>query len=88
MLVFMLVPLLAAEPTTIDLSGTLAQIEKQATRVSELASEIAQTAETGVEAGRPYGLAMMETDLASIQIHLRRLNAALTELEKQISSSP
>lgn len=87
MLVFTLVSLLANEPT-LDLSGTLAQIEKQASRVSELASVLAQTAETGVEAGRPYGLAMMETDLASIQIHLRRLNAALNELEKQISSSP
>lgn len=87
MLVFTLVSLLATEPT-FDLSGTLAQIDKQASRVSELASVLAQTAETGMEAGRPYGLAMMETDLASIQIHLRRLNAALAELEKQISSSP
>ena len=87
MLFFTLASLLAAEPT-IDLSGTLAQIEKQASRVSELASGLAQTAETGVREEQPYGLAMMETDLASIQIHLRRLNAALTELEKQISSSP
>ena len=65
-------------------TGSLAQVEKQALRVSELARDIAQTAETGLASGQPYGLAMLETDLASIQIHLRRLNAALAELEKKV----
>ena len=86
MVVLLITSLFAASPV-VDLSGSLAQVEKQALRVSELAQDIAQTAETGLASGQPYGLAMLETDLASIQIHLRRLNAALAELEKKVVAS-
>ena len=86
MLFFAVGALLATEPR-VDLSGSLAQVEKHAVRISELAQVIADTAQTGIASGRPYGLAMMESDLASIQIHLRRLNSALIELEKTIEAS-
>ena len=87
-MVFLFVTSLLTANPVVDLSGSLAQVEKQALRIAELAEEIAQAAQTGVATGQPYGLAMMETDLASIQIHLRRLNSALTELEKTTVGSP
>ena len=84
----LLVITLLSNPPPLEISGSLAQIEKHALRISVLAEQISETAETSAQKGRPYGLAMMESDLASIEIHLKRLNSALTELEKTIEAAP
>ena len=84
----LLVMTVLSNPPPLDLSGSLAQVEKHALRISVLAEQISETAEISVQQGRPYGLAMMESDLASIKIHLQRLNSALTEIEKTIEAAP
>ena len=82
--------LLALLSTTspLELSGHLAQIEKHANHIHDLAITIQKNAEHSAFLGRPYGLAMMESDLASVQIHLSRMNSALQELELAIDSAP
>ena len=84
----LLVMTVLSTPPPLDLSASLAQVEKHAMHISVLAQQFSETADTNIQKGRPYGLAMMESDLASIKIHLKRLNSALTELEKTIEAAP
>jgi hypothetical protein len=68
--------------TTSDQMPTLAQVEKQANEIQVIAQRIQSQAQTTANQGRPVGLALLESDLATLARHMKRLEAAVAELEK------
>jgi hypothetical protein len=67
--------------TTPDPIPTLAQVEKQANEIQVIAQRIQSQAQATADAGRPVGLALLESDLATLMRHMKRLEAAVAELE-------
>lgn len=68
--------------TTSDQMPTLAQVEKQANEIQVIAQRIQTQAQATTDQGRPSGLALLESDLATLIRHMKRLEAAVAELEK------
>jgi hypothetical protein len=59
----------------------LAQIEKQALSIQALAQGIQVQIQASKLAGRPVGLAILLSDLAQMESHMKRLESSMVELE-------
>jgi hypothetical protein len=68
--------------TTPDTTRSLAQVEKQALEIQEIAQRLQTQILLSQQAGRPVGLALMESDRATLSRHLKRLETAVEELKQ------
>ena len=82
----MMLFLLSWMATTPETIPTLAQVEKQANEIQATAQRIQTQAQATASEGRPVGLALLESDLATLIRHMKRLEAAVAELDKIYSA--
>jgi len=82
-----LLALLATGPTNHE-ARALAQVEKQALKIQEIALRMQEQTKATREAGRPVGLALLQSDLAELESHINRLEKALGELQDKIDAQP
>ncbi len=84
MITLLALSLLSATP---DTTPSLAQIEKQALEIQAIAQRLQAQILISQQAGRPVGLALMESDRVTLSRHLSRLEAAVRGL-KQVAPPP
>lgn len=82
-----LLALLSTAPANHE-ARALAQVEKQALTLQEIAKRIEVQTEASRHAGRPVGLALLQSDLAELESHLQRLESALEELQESRKAAP
>lgn len=77
--------LLSWMATAPDAVPILAQVEKQANEIQAIAQRIQTQAQATAAEGRPVGLALLESDLATLIRHMKRLEVAVADLESTYS---
>jgi prefoldin subunit 5 len=70
--------------TTPDATRSLAQVEKQALEIQSIAQRLQSQILISQQAGRPLGLSVLESDVATLSRHLKRLEAAISELDQAL----
>ena len=80
----LLISFFAASPS---IHGELAQLEKQAGIVAELAASIEMHSEDAERLGRPANLALIQSDLQALLKRMDRLENALEQLNQKLDES-
>ena len=80
----LLLSLIASSP---NIHGELAQLEKQAGIVAQLAEEIQHHSQEAERLGRPANLALIQSDLQALLKRMDRLENALEQLNQKMDAS-